>query len=100
MRIKTSIRFGFVHLTLLIACLLISYSLSMGRFDTGDMSESTTELITGVLTNILMSPGKYIWTPWASKNLHNIFEWLLLICNSGLWGATLAYLYEKIKKNT
>ena len=90
--------FGIAHFLVLTVCFLTAFALSMERFDKGDAKESTAEYVAVSLTNILMAPGKYIWTPWASKNLHDAFEWLLVIANSALWGVTLAHVYGRIKK--
>jgi len=97
---KRALGFGVAHFLVLTVCLLTAFTLGMERFDKGDVNESTAEYVAGSLTNILMAPGKYIWTPWASKNLHNAFEWLLVIANSALWGVTLAYVYGRLKRTT
>jgi hypothetical protein len=95
---KRSLAFGTAHLLLLTVCFIISFALGMDRLDAGEMDETAMDFIAGSLTNILMAPGIYLWTPWASKNLPNIFEWFLFLGNSGLWGVTLAYVYGKIIK--
>ena len=97
---KRAFGFGIAHFLVLTLCFLITFPLSMERFDKGDANKSAVEYVTGSLTNILMMPGKYIWTPWASKNLHNAFEWMLLVANSALWGIAIAYVYGRIKKAT
>ena len=97
---KRAVGFSIAHFIVLIVCFMTAFTLGMERFDKGDAHESAVEYVTGSLTNILMSPGKYIWTPWASKNLHDVFEWMLLIANSALWGITIAYVYGRIKKST
>ena len=97
---KRAVGFGVAHFLVLTVCFLTAFTLSMERFDKGDINESAVEYVTGSLANILMAPGMYIWTPWASKNLHNAFEWMLVIANSALWGITLAYVYGRIKKAT
>jgi len=97
---KRAIGFGIAHFIILIVCFLTAFTLGMERFDKGDANVSAVGYVTGSLTEILMSPGKYLWTSWASKNLHNAFEWMLLIANSALWGVALAYVFSKIKKAT
>ena len=97
---KRAVGFGIAHFLVLTVCFLAAFTLGMERFDKGDANDSSAEYVTESLTNILMIPGKYIWTPWASKNLHNAFEWTLLVANSALWGITLAYIYGRIKKAT
>jgi len=70
----------------------------MSRFDTGDMNESIIEIVTGAITNTLIVPANYLWTPWASKNLPDFIEWILFLSNSVLWGYVVAFMYSKIKK--
>jgi hypothetical protein len=97
---KRAIGFGIAHFIVLVACYLTAFILAMERFEKYDVNVSAMEYVTGSLTEILMSPGRYIWTSWASKNLHNAFEWILLIANSALWGVALAYVFGKIKRAT
>lgn len=97
---KRVIGFGIAHFLVLTVCFLTAFTLGMERFDKGDANESAMEYVSSTLTNILMSPGKFIWTSWASKNLHDIFEWILLIANSAVWGIAIAYVYGKINKPT
>lgn len=92
--------FGVAHFILLVACYLTTFTLSMERFDKDDANVSAVEYVTGSLADVLMSPGRYIWTSWASKNLHDAFEWILLIANSALWGVALAYVFGKFKRAT
>ena len=99
-KLKRAIGFGIAHFLVLVACYLTAFTLSMERFDKYDAKVSAVEYVTVSLTEILMSPGRYIWTSWASKNLHNVFEWMLLIANSALWGVALAYVFGKIKRAT
>jgi hypothetical protein len=97
---KRAAGFGIAHFILLVACYLTSFTLAMERFDTHDGNTSTVEYVTVSLTEVLMSPGKYLWTSWASKNLHDAFEWVLLTANSALWGIALAYVFKKAERAT
>lgn len=97
---KRAIWFGIGHFILLVVCYMTAFTLSMDRFDQYDAKVSAAEYISGSLAEILMSPGRYLWTSWASTHLHNVFEWLLLFANSALWGATLAYVFGKIRRAT
>ena len=97
---KRAIGFGIAHFLVLAMCFLTTFTLSMERFDKYDSKVSAVEYVTGSLTEILMSPGRYIWTSWARNNLHNAFEWMLVIANSALWGVALAYVFGKIKRAT
>ena len=96
--IKRTITFSCIHFTVLIICFITSFSLGMSRFDAGDMNENIIETVTGVITNILIIPANYLWTPWASKNLPNFIEWILFLSNSILWGYVVAFVYSKLKK--
>ncbi len=95
--IKKVITFSMLHLIILLLCIIESFSLAMDRLDTGEQA-TILESITSTLSAILGFPGIYLWTPWASKNLSNIIEWLVLIGNSILWGILLAYAYTFIKQ--
>lgn len=99
-QIKRAVGFSIAHFLVLAVCFITAFTLSMERFDKGDVNESAVEYMTGSLANTLMAPVMYIWTSWASKNLHNAFEWILLIANSALWGVVLAYVFDKVKKAT
>jgi hypothetical protein len=55
----------------------------------------------GLAADILMLPGYLLWTPWASKHLPNLVEWLLFLANSVVWGllisAALALCYRILR---
>ena len=97
---KRALGFGVAHFLVLSMCYVTAVALRMDRFDKDDLNEGAAEYVAASLANILMAPGKYIWTPWASKNLHDAFEWLLIIANSALWGVALAYVYGRLRKTT
>ena len=97
---KRTVGFGVAHFLVLVACYLTAFTLGMERFDNDDANVSAVEYVAETLAEILMSPGKYIWTSWDSKNLHNAFESMLFIANSALWGIALAYVFGKIKRAT
>jgi hypothetical protein len=97
---KIAVGFGVAHFLVLSVCFLMAFTLGMERFDKGDTNEGAVEYVAVSLANILMAPGMHLWTPWASKNLHDAFEWMLVVANSALWGITLAYVYGRIKKAT
>jgi hypothetical protein len=50
----------------------------------------------GLAADILMFPGYLLWTPWASKNLPNVLEWLLFIANSALWGLVISAVVKEV----
>ena len=75
-----------------------SFSAGMSRFDEGG-NEEVLERIASKATVFLMSPGCFLWTSWASKNLHDSIEWFLMLLNTLLWGYVLSRIYEAIQKN-
>ena len=74
-----------VHLFLALSSLLVSFSLGMGRFDSGgDMSQ--LEGLATALSDTLLSPISHVQT----KGLSSPLQWTLVLGNSILWGAVLA----------
>jgi hypothetical protein len=45
-----------------------------------------------IAADVLILPGYLLWTPWASKNLPNVVEWLLFVANSALWGFVISLI--------
>ena len=74
-----------VHLFLALSSLLVSFSLGMGRFDSGgDMSQ--LEGLARALSDTLLSPISHVQT----KGLSSSLQWAVILGNSILWGAVLA----------
>ena len=97
---KRILIFSLIHIVILVILFVISFSAGMDAFD-GKKEITTFESIAGYLTEILMSPIFLLWNSWASKNIHNLIENLLVVCNSVLWGVVIEYIYVKFKyKNT
>jgi len=67
---------------------LFFYGFDLSAIDGIESPRSKVLAMTVVQT--LMLPGYLLWTPWASKNLPNAFQWLLEISNSLLWGVFIA----------
>jgi hypothetical protein len=97
---KITLSFSLIHFVILAVCFNFAFILGMDRFDAGITERSLIESVTETLTGVLSLPGRYLWTSWASKNLPNIFEWLLVVCNSLLWGFASAKIYTNVKKST
>ena len=93
---KRSVIFSLIHLGVLIAFFVVSFSAGMDKFD-GKGEITTFEEISQKITVILMSPMYLLWNSWASKHIHDIIENLLFIINSVLWGVAIEYLYSKYK---
>jgi len=96
---KKIIVISIAHLMILLASILISFTSSMDRFDTGTKNISTLELITGTISKALSFPGRHLWELVPKNNILNIFEWLILICNSALWGFVINYIYQYVKQH-
>ena len=74
-----------VHLFLALSSLLVSFSLGMGRFDSGgDMSQ--LEGLATALSDTLLSPISHV----QAKGLSSPLQWAVILGNSILWGAVLA----------
>ncbi|MDP9811316.1 hypothetical protein J2W42_004179 [Rhizobium tibeticum] len=74
-----------VHLLLALSSLLASFSLGMGRFDSGgDMSQ--LESLVTALSDTILSPISHVQT----KGLSSPLQWAVVFGNSILWGAVLA----------
>lgn len=93
---KRIVIFSFIHLGVLIAFFIVSFSAGMDEFD-GKGEITTFEEISHKITIILMSPMYLLWNSLASKHIHDVIENLLFIINSVLWGVAIEYLYSKYK---
>ncbi|MHC4229588.1 MAG: hypothetical protein ACYSW0_19320 [Planctomycetota bacterium] len=78
------------HFVLLGVVFSISHSAGMEEFDNPDRVPTTVEKVSGAVLMVLWQPAYSLWTPWMSKHLPNIVEWVLLFANSLLWGFVLA----------
>jgi hypothetical protein len=95
---KATITFSLIHFAALAVSFTIAIAMSMDRFDTGDMDASISEHIAGNMTEILMTPAKYLLTIWAGRKIPDSIEWLVFFLNSVLWGFVLALVYTRILK--
>jgi hypothetical protein len=93
---KRIVIFSLIHLGVLIAFFIVSFSAGMDEVD-GKREITTFEKISQKITVILMSPMYLLWNSWASKHIHDVIENLLFILNSVLWGVAIEYLYSKYK---
>jgi hypothetical protein len=70
---------------------LLFYAMQgLSEIDGFEASQSVANAATAA--DVLMLPGYLLWTPWASKNLPNVVEWLLFVANSALWGFTISFI--------
>ena len=93
---------SLVHFGILVILFIISFSAGMDEFD-GKREITEFERLSGIITEILMSPVGLLWNSWASKNIHDVIENILFIANSFIWGVSIEYLYSKFwfrTKNT
>jgi len=74
-----------VHLLLAVGSLLISFTLGMGRFDSGGDAGQLESLATA-LSDTLFSPISYLPT----KGLPSPQQWAIVLGSSIFWGAVLA----------
>ena len=90
--IITAVIIALVHFVLTIGSVLIAIGAGMVAFDNPDYQRSGIERISDLLATILMQPGMSLWTPWMSRNIPNLVEWVLVIANSLLWGFAIALI--------
>jgi len=81
--------FAGAHAVVTLCLMLYAFSAGMAEFDNPDLPHSATASTAGTLANVLMVPGRFAWTAWASKNLPNALEWMLFLANSVVWGVLL-----------
>src|SRR4030095_11826337 len=74
-----------VHGTVTLGLMAYAVAVGLPRFDHPELDPTFGETAANVATHVLMLPGRLVWTSWASKNLPNVFESLLLIANSAVW---------------
>lgn len=78
------------HLVIFGVVFSISFGAGMEEFDNPDRIPTTMEQVSHAVLMVLWQPAYSLWTPWMSKHMPDIFEWLLLFANSMLWGFVLA----------
>jgi hypothetical protein len=90
-RPKRVVLFAVAHALLTLALSFYYTSAMTEPVLPGNMREiSDRASYAGLAADILMFPGYLLWTPWASKNLPNVVEWLVFIANSALWGLVIS----------
>ena len=90
--IITSVIVALVHFALTISLMLFAISTGMEAFNNPDHHISGIERFSGSLVKVLMQPVMSLWTPWMSKNMPNMVEWVLVIANSLLWGFAIVLI--------
>ena len=102
-RMPVSMRSRFTRVAL-FTCLHATITFGLGIY--GMMGSSARfdgfrpppgSALAGKVAEIFMLPGFLLWTTWASRNLSNAVEWLLLLGNSALWGLVLSAWYERAR---
>ena len=90
--IITGIIVAIVHLVLAIGSVMVAFGSGMEAFDNPDYQPTVIERLAEWTAGVLMQPGMSLWTPWMSKNMPNVVEWMLCVGNSFLWGFAIAML--------
>ena len=93
---KRILLFAALHLIITLSGVMISIGVGMDMFDS-PKDPTIIERASTHLTQILMSPLYWLWTPWMSKNVHHSIEWILFLLNSGLWGLVIEHYYSKYR---
>lgn len=87
---KVAVVWAAIHFVLTILCMVISMASTSVQFDNPDYTPSPIAEQIGFFAEILMQPMFSLWTPWMSRNMPDIVEWLILFGNSVLWGMGIA----------
>ena len=74
-----------LHALIAIGFLVLAIGSGMDRFDTG-APPSSLESGVDAAARVLMLPLSLVWNQWMSEHLPDVFEWLLLVVNSAIWG--------------
>ncbi|MHC4517726.1 MAG: hypothetical protein ACYTAS_03985 [Planctomycetota bacterium] len=88
----TAIVVAVAHFVLASALLLFAVGAGMEALDNPDYQESGTERVAARLVEVLFQPLWSLWTPWMSKNMPRLLEWVLSAANSLLWGFAIALI--------
>lgn len=94
---KRILAFAILHLVITLGCVMFSFGAGMDRFDY-PRDPTIIEKIFESITLVLMSPLYWLWTPWMSKNAHDVLENILFLFNSGIWGLVIERYYSKYKR--
>jgi hypothetical protein len=102
-KIVLFIIFACMHGIVTALCMGYGMGLGLARFDHPELP-GASESSAVAAVNILLLPGRLVWTSWASKNLPNVIENLLFVANSGLWSlvgvAALDFIFRASRKPT
>lgn len=86
---------GIGHLVFMYSLFLYGFDLS--PIDTG-LPSPVSKQISFQVARILLMPLGTLWNGWMSKNMPNFMELVLVVLNSTLWGAVIAFSFFKYTK--
>jgi hypothetical protein len=98
-RFKLFVILTGVHATVALGLMMYAMGVGMARFDSPASDRKVAEIAASSVAHVLMAPGYFIWTAWASKNLPNILERLLFIANSALWAAVGVAIITRTRRS-
>jgi hypothetical protein len=84
--LRRALVFACAHALVTLCMMLYAFSATSAEFDNPDSPRSPIARAAGTLAEILILPGRLVWTAWASKNLPNAVEWVVFLANSSFWG--------------
>jgi hypothetical protein len=96
MNLKRAAALSLLHFFVLAMSFVVSFSFVMERFDDGGPI-TIREQIASTLTNVLSFPARLLWQQWASPDIPNIVEWLVVGANSVLWGLVVSYAWGRLR---
>ena len=102
--IKRGILLSVIHLVITFSLFFWSFNKTMEAFDNPytevSLIYSVIEPAITLMVNILMQPCLSVWTPWMSKHMPDLIEWVLVLLNSALWGFVLSAFWELINRRS
>jgi hypothetical protein len=81
--------FAFTHAVVTLGLTVYAFAAGMAEFDDPDLPHSVPVALAGNAADVLMLPGRLVWTASASKNLPNAIESVVFLANSVVWGLVL-----------
>jgi len=91
------------HFLLFAAVFMISLGSGWDALDEATQDPTRLETVADSILSVLSQPAISLWTPWMSRHLPDVCEWIFLLANSIAWGFCLAIpiclIFWREKKN-
>src|SRR5688572_8033945 len=78
-RVRLLLVLTCVHFMVAMGSMMYAMAAGIARFHGPQSEPGVTEIAASLVGDVLLAPGLFIWSSWASQNLPNAFEWLLMV---------------------